>query len=513
MKTNGNLYEQMRVLKDNNKQEELIQLFIDSLFVITNSAYTLHYYQLVKDIEISKVSSYLGKLMIAWLAFLNGDNAYLFSVINQFDEDNLQNSEEKSLFYSLKSLMTFKSLPDKKLELAKLSVDVLPKDSKSLFMANAKLTYAQMLAGFHRYREAAKIFGESYEMFFSLRLEFPAAIALTNKMLNMYYLGELNKVIDECNATLVMSSNFQGEGEAYWGFLHLPLGMSYFQMNKINLACKHLETVKACIDETKLLHVFGVTEPFLLKSYYLLNDKLKMQAVNDSIIKNIGHMNYVYSDVFQCLYYLLSEDEAYSEKIKPIIERLDIEFNVKHNWEHYQLIEVLLLLKQKEISDIISTEQILELFKNLRFTGMLTQLQELLIFWAEINYKQQNQKEAEECLKEAVNIKNDTGIIVNFFMFPLKSVILLKKIDLDMYQMIENSMGAKEKASGETILSIKEKEILELVAVGKSNAKIGEELYLSIGTVKWYLNRIYSKLYVKNRTQAIAKAKSLGEIQ
>lgn len=512
MEMSEGLYEQMKELKSHNKQEELIQLFVDRLFAIINEPYTLHYYNLMKDIEISEISSSLGKLMLAWLAFLNGDNACLFSIVKDFNEESLQGNEEKSLFYSLKALMGYKSNPNKKLELARLSVEILPKDDKSLFMANAKLTYAQMLAGFHRYRDAAKIFEESYHMFFKLKLEFPAAIALTNKMLNMYHLGELNKVIDECNAALMMSSNFQGASKNHWEFLHLPIGMSYFQMNKINLACKHLEAAKRYIDGTKLFHAFGVVEPFLLKSYYLLNDKLKMQEVAQSVIKSIGHMNYVYSDVFQCLYYLLSEDEDYEEKIKPIVELLDIEFNVKCNWEHYQLIDVLLLLKQKEISDIISTEQILELLKKLRFTEMLTELQEILIFLSEFNYKQKREKEAEECLKEAVNIKNSTGIIVNFFMFPLKSMVLLKKIDLKLYETLSASIKIKEKSIKESLLSPKEKEILKLVETGKSNAAISKELYLSIGTVKWYLNQIYSKLYVKNRTQAIAKAKSLGEL-
>jgi LuxR family maltose regulon positive regulatory protein len=39
-----------------------------------------------------------------------------------------------------------------------------------------------------------------------------------------------------------------------------------------------------------------------------------------------------------------------------------------------------------------------------------------------------------------------------------------------------------------------------------SNAEIGDALFITVGTVKWHTNHIYSKLGVKNRGQAVAKA-------
>ena len=42
------------------------------------------------------------------------------------------------------------------------------------------------------------------------------------------------------------------------------------------------------------------------------------------------------------------------------------------------------------------------------------------------------------------------------------------------------------------------------------NREIGERLFLSETTVKWYLKRLYCKLYVSSRTEAIASARKLG---
>jgi len=53
-------------------------------------------------------------------------------------------------------------------------------------------------------------------------------------------------------------------------------------------------------------------------------------------------------------------------------------------------------------------------------------------------------------------------------------------------------------------LTTREAEILELVAVGLTNAAIAERLWISPGTVKKHLDNVYAKLGVANRTAAAA---------
>jgi LuxR family maltose regulon positive regulatory protein len=57
------------------------------------------------------------------------------------------------------------------------------------------------------------------------------------------------------------------------------------------------------------------------------------------------------------------------------------------------------------------------------------------------------------------------------------------------------------------LLTLREIEILELLAQRLTNREIAEQLVLSTGTVKQHLYNIYQKLNVKNRRQAIAVAK------
>jgi LuxR family maltose regulon positive regulatory protein len=59
-------------------------------------------------------------------------------------------------------------------------------------------------------------------------------------------------------------------------------------------------------------------------------------------------------------------------------------------------------------------------------------------------------------------------------------------------------------------LSRRELEVLRLVAQGLSNHEISERLFLALSTVKGHNLKIFEKLQVKRRTEAIVRARELG---
>jgi LuxR family transcriptional regulator, maltose regulon positive regulatory protein len=59
-------------------------------------------------------------------------------------------------------------------------------------------------------------------------------------------------------------------------------------------------------------------------------------------------------------------------------------------------------------------------------------------------------------------------------------------------------------------LSQRELEVLELIAQGLSNREICERLFLALDTVKGHNRRIFGKLSVQRRTEAVEKARSLN---
>ena len=59
-------------------------------------------------------------------------------------------------------------------------------------------------------------------------------------------------------------------------------------------------------------------------------------------------------------------------------------------------------------------------------------------------------------------------------------------------------------------LSERELEVLILIAAGKSNRRIAQELFVTAGTVKTHIRSIYRKLDAHSRTQALVRARELN---
>ncbi len=93
----------------------------------------------------------------------------------------------------------------------------------------------------------------------------------------------------------------------------------------------------------------------------------------------------------------------------------------------------------------------------------------------------------------------------------------LRRIMLAAFEPTAESAKADRSTAGQLPgrdqvdpLSEREKEILRLVAQGLTNQAIADRLVISLTTVKTHVGNIFLKLGVKNRTQAIACAESLG---
>ena len=110
---------------------------------------------------------------------------------------------------------------------------------------------------------------------------------------------------------------------------------------------------------------------------------------------------------------------------------------------------------------------------------------------------------AEEFLTIARNIgvsgvvlKSATGDVL---ATAIERVMAGERVGLDDVVRATRSRTSKD-------LSPREQEVLALLALGRTNAEIGEQLFLSVDTVKTYVRRVFAKLGVNNRTQAAMHA-------
>jgi DNA-binding NarL/FixJ family response regulator len=73
--------------------------------------------------------------------------------------------------------------------------------------------------------------------------------------------------------------------------------------------------------------------------------------------------------------------------------------------------------------------------------------------------------------------------------------------------------GPNKRAAGLDHLTERELEVLRLLATGKSNAELAQELYLGEGTVKTHVSHLLGKLGLRDRVQAVVFAYESGLVE
>jgi DNA-binding CsgD family transcriptional regulator len=90
----------------------------------------------------------------------------------------------------------------------------------------------------------------------------------------------------------------------------------------------------------------------------------------------------------------------------------------------------------------------------------------------------------------------------------VKTVVVEKKVYVEKPAYFLMNQPEADKLG----LSKRELEVLQLMAEGLSNQEIASRLFLSLNTIKTHSSRLFEKMGVERRTQAIDMGKKLGII-
>ncbi|NTU64580.1 MAG: hypothetical protein HGB05_14570 [Chloroflexi bacterium] len=202
------------------------------------------------------------------------------------------------------------------------------------------------------------------------------------------------------------------------------------------------------------------------------------------------------------------------------LHRLDVEADPKIPFAYYGRVYVSLAQLHLARGNLAAAEQTLD--RVIGFTQTSGQRRWVIsaqILRAILYLTQRDLSQALRALDEAMDLCEPAGFIQDFLDegAPMMSLLreavrrdvkpefaqqLLQHFPSD--RVVHQPIGLVEP------LSDREIEVLQLVAEGRSNQEIAARLYLSLRTIKFHTSNIYGKLGVKNRTEAVAKARDLG---
>lgn len=468
--------------------DERIRHLIDNRFLLISSHKIKIAYDALKDTLYPNDEA---ELTMAWLALFSGDNLGLHQRYQHIHKDNLS-KRSMGLYQDLIALSgTFGSIEDRLYQSQQALTSL--EGIHDLYLANAYLTHGQILNGMLKLRDAAYYFKKGYDIFLQERLAFASAIALTNSFLISYRLGEMEQTTKDIEQALMIFSQFQSEDKAIVDILKLTLGMCYIEYGRYQMAEKALLQSQKAIDAFDLIHMHGYIEISLIRLYVLTAAFDQLQTLYTQMTQLFTNMHYPMMDVI--LYYakyhlnqLQSSD----------IETLNF-YHDTHKVPHPLMDELMMALHHDgKVNYAIDIH--LKRIEQSRYSGDRTALIQQLLFLADRYLDEGKKKEAVFLVEEIYALYQSHHLTSALKLYHYHCHDLLKKIDSKM----------ELKKVDVQLFTPKEHEILVCIEKGWTNEDIASKLFISIGTVKWHINHIYSKLNVKHRAEAIKKAKDQG---
>lgn len=399
--------------------------------------------------------------------------------------------------------------------------DMIARTSMMNTLAKAQFFKGQIQKAAHSYKAA-------FETGFKMGYTFVTTIALTNYGLCLNAQGRVDDALQLFTSYIEGMSKKFGKPLPFIGITYIAMAEFYYEKNEIETAKDYLvkgtdlcQSISYNWSETSSIHarmLFAIGEKE--KSVQILTEnieKLKANHMKDQFVQSIG-----------CLIRLLiimKDDEnikKYGYYLEPYITD-----QREREWEDSTMAMGRIYLYNGKVTEAKRAFKELESVKIQK--GKLRDLIAVELLLAQLFLKDRDVGKAKEYLFKAIERASSNKYIQVFIEEQAIISELLREIQFgDAYKKdsfvsaLLNynrnfELAAKDTYKGKAKkgvwldfgekLSEREIEILRLISQGMSNQEISKVLFISANTTQWHISNIYAKLRVKNRTQALLKAK------
>ncbi|MEG6523383.1 LuxR C-terminal-related transcriptional regulator [Desulfotomaculum sp. 1211_IL3151] len=410
------------------------------------------------------------------------------------------------------------------LELAKETLNLIGDNDPLLrIFALNNLARAQRITG--NIEVSSRTFRETIALAHRFGSCMHALTGLAELLSNLYIQGNLREGLDLCHRALETDRATVWKSHPYTSMLNIPLGLFYYETDKLDLSRDYL--IKG-LEASKRLGLYriigGFAEQALARVLYVMGDKkaafslLKKSHpdIHLPVPSSIAFWHNSLEADFKLKEGDLNGAIQWAEKTglspgDPITTQREPSYYVYAR----------ILIARGHYHDARILLDNLERFarKGKRNGSLIL----IFILQSRVKLALYGIKEAIPYMEEAVKLAAPEGYFRTFLYEGTDVAMLLREVRhlspvfvSNLIKVFDGCKATPTLCEGIPVteliepLSEREREVLSLIASGLSNADIAQKLHLTVGTVKWHANKIYSKLNVKTRIQATAKARNLG---
>lgn len=482
-------------------------------------------------VDIVHQNSYFAT-MKGWILYLRGERreAERYAALAQAHLSNDASLIHKGTLLAFQArLANNRGETAQGVKLASSAINCLS-NSHSFFHTTAYLLLgeAQRLTGDKN--NAIQTFAQTIQLGQQYGQHLITAVALWHLALLLYFQGQRREAQRLCEQAASEHLDAHGQPAPLAGFVHVPLGLLYYEGNMIKEAEHHLEIGLALCQQLGIPKYTLIGQCTLAKIHYTRRDvetafqlllSARQMATQLAHPEESRFMAAMIADMHLRAGHLPAALQWAKSAGFPTEPPSEPEEWLASQPERVCLTYVRLLLAQRQAQAAQSWLQKLE--EKVLTEGRNGRLLTIYILQALALDAENKKAVAYSRLEQALRLAApenyqrsflDEGIAVASLLPKLAHVAptFVAKL-LAAFGIVESRDEDKTAQPSSPLLNpLKEREleIMQLVAHGDSNRQIAKTLGLTVGTIKWYLNQIYRKLDVRNRTQAVARLRELN---